>query len=154
MWFRPEEQRSGEGMNAVSQLVLEKRFTVPEGPDSLSAARRWMGETLAPLQLPRSVLEELNVAVSEATTNAMFHGRPADATPSIEISCHLEPARLVIEIDAEGEPFVPREITLPDIQEGHPRGRGLFLMQQFVDRLEFLPRERGVRVRLVKELPI
>jgi serine/threonine-protein kinase RsbW len=137
----------------MSQWVLEERFTVPEGPDSLSAARRWMGEALAPLQLPRMMLEELKVAVSEATTNAMLHGRPADAISSIEIICHVELARLVIEIDAEGEPFVPREITLPDIQEGHPRGRGLFLMQQLVDRLEFLPREHGMRVRLVKELP-
>jgi serine/threonine-protein kinase RsbW len=137
----------------MSQVVLEERFTVPQGPDSLSAARRWMGEALAPLQLPRMMLEELKVAVSEATTNAMLHGRPADAISSIEIICHAEPAQLVIEIDAEGEPFVPREITLPDVQEGHPRGRGLFLMQQFVDRLEFLPREHGVRVRLVKELP-
>jgi len=137
----------------MSQVVLEERFTVPQGPDSLSAARRWMGEALAPLQLPRMMLEELKVAVSEATTNAMLHGRPADAISSIEIICHVETAQLVIEIDAEGEPFAPREITLPDIQEGHPRGRGLFLMQQFVDRLEFLPREHGVRVRLVKELP-
>jgi serine/threonine-protein kinase RsbW len=137
----------------MSQWVLEERFTVPGGPGSLSATRRWMGEALAPLQLSRVTLEELKVAVSEATTNAMLHGRPADAISLIEIICHAEPARLVIEIDAEGEPFVPREITLPDIQEGHPRGRGLFLMQQFVDRLEFLPREHGVHVRLVKELP-
>lgn len=137
----------------MSQMVLEERFTVPEGPECVSAARRWMGEALAPLHLPRAVVEELKVAVSEATTNAMTHGSPEDVLPPIEIKCHVEPARLVIEIDAEGEPFVPREITLPDVREGHPRGRGLFLMQQFVDRLEFLPRERGVRVRLVKELP-
>jgi serine/threonine-protein kinase RsbW len=137
----------------MSQLVLEERFVVPEGSDSVSAARRWMGEALAPLQLPRSVLEELKVAVSEATTNAMLHGRQSDTGVPIEIYCRVEPARLVIEVEADGEPFVPREITLPDIREGAPRGRGLFLMQQFVDRLEFLPRERGVRVRLVKELP-
>jgi anti-sigma regulatory factor (Ser/Thr protein kinase) len=146
-------RRWGEGVSAVSQLVLEERFKVPEGTDSVSAARRWMGEALAPLQLPRTVLEELKVAVSEATTNAMFHGRRSETGLPIEIHCRVEPARLVIEVDAEGEPFVPHEITLPDIRDGHPRGRGLFLMQQFVDRLEFLPRERGVRVRLVKELP-
>jgi anti-sigma regulatory factor (Ser/Thr protein kinase) len=136
----------------MAELVLEERFTVPQGPESVSAARRWMGEALAPLQLPRSTLEELKVALSEATTNAMFHGRQADAPSSVEISCRVEPARLVLEVEAEGEPFMPREITLPDVREGQPRGRGLFLMQQFVDRLEFLPAERGVRVRLIKEL--
>lgn len=140
-------------MRAVAELVLEERFTVPQGPESVSAARRWMGEALAPLQLSGVVMQELKVALSEATTNAMFHGRPADTAPLIEIRCYVEPARLVIEIEAEGEPFVPREIILPDVQEGQPRGRGLFLMQQFVDRLEFLPLDRGLRVRLIKELP-
>src|SRR5690242_14875723 len=127
MWFRPAVRRWGEEVSAMSQWVLEERFTVPEGPGSLSAARRWMGEALAPLQWSRVAVEVVKLAVSEAAGNAMLHGGPADAISSIEIICHAEPARLVIEIDAEGEPFVPREITLPDIQEGHPRGRGLFL---------------------------
>jgi anti-sigma regulatory factor (Ser/Thr protein kinase) len=136
----------------MAEPVLEERFTVPPGPESISAARHWVGEALAPLHLPRGMLEELKVALSEATTNAMFHGRRGDTPSSIEIYCRVEPAQLVLEVDAEGEPFVPREITLPDVLDGQPRGRGLFLMQQFVDRLEFLPCERGVRVRLIKEL--
>jgi serine/threonine-protein kinase RsbW len=133
--------------------LCDQRMKVPHGPEHLSRARRWLSEALAPLHLPQPTVEALTVALSEATTNAMVHGGREQERPPIELHCWLEPERLVIEVESEGEPFVPEEIRLPEVTDWHPRGRGLFLMQQLVDHLEFLPRERGVRVRLIKQLP-
>jgi serine/threonine-protein kinase RsbW len=92
---------------------------------------------------------DLAVALAEALSNAAVHGNRLHPHKTVSISVRVVPARrAVIEVKDGGGGF--DYATLRDPTDGvhllEPRGRGVFLMQRLVDKVEFLP--PGNRVRL------
>jgi anti-sigma regulatory factor (Ser/Thr protein kinase) len=82
------------------------------------------------------------LAVDEAATNALLHGR-GDA----ELRIWREGERIICEIADRGtldEPLAGRRRPQPD----WARGRGVWLMNQLCDLVELRPTERGTVVRL------
>lgn len=86
------------------------------------------------------------MACGEALANCAEHGDG----PTISIDCWFDAGRLIAEIRHHGRGFVPPPIVCAP-PRGALRGYGLFIMQQVVDRVEFL--DGGTGMRLIKFLP-
>jgi anti-sigma regulatory factor (Ser/Thr protein kinase) len=92
---------------------------------------------------------DVEVAVGEAVTNAILHGRPASGDGKIFIRCRLTPHRLVVEIEDQGEGLcTDMPSCLPGDDDEH--GRGWFLMYSLMDRTTVRCENNGLVVRLVK----
>lgn len=83
--------------------------------------------------------ERIRLAVNEAVTNAVLHGNKEDASKNVHITARREKNRVVISVQDEGPGFNPE--TLPDpLKEENllkDSGRGIFLIQQYADEVEF-----------------
>jgi serine/threonine-protein kinase RsbW len=96
--------------------------------------------------------ENLAVAVAEALSNAAVHGNKLQPGRSVQVRVSVRDRRgASVEIADSGAGFDRRSLmdpTSPDrvLQTG---GRGVFLMHQLVDRVEY--NDVGNRVRLTME---
>jgi serine/threonine-protein kinase RsbW len=122
-------------------------------PSDALAGRAVMERLLCELEAVDWIQEELfgvHLAVEEAIVNAIRHGNREDASKQVRVCCRLAKDRLLIEVEDEGEGFVPEEV--PDCTEDEnlevPSGRGIMLMRSFMTRVEY--NEQGNRVIMEK----
>ena len=102
--------------------------------------------------------EALNVglAVREAVINAMTHGNGQDPNLKVTVTLTADEARMVAKVWDQGNGFDPD--GTPDPRDGanllRKSGRGLLLMEAFVDEVKFRRRPRGgTEVTMTKRLP-
>jgi serine phosphatase RsbU (regulator of sigma subunit)/anti-sigma regulatory factor (Ser/Thr protein kinase) len=125
------------GWNEAGLLAA---FELPSEAGREREAMDRVATAVGPLALPTPRLEQLKTAVAEATMNAIEHGNRNRAEIPVRVSVHLEGDDLVVRIrDEGGETPIPITET-PDVAaklrgEQTPRGWGLFLIQQMVDRV-------------------
>jgi len=100
----------------------------------------------------RRSLEELGTSVIEACTNAMEHGNQLDEDTPIEVIFDVEDLTITITVLDRGPGF---DITVwePSNELMRERGRGILIMREFCDSVEFLRHEDGrFMIILVKKL--
>jgi anti-sigma regulatory factor (Ser/Thr protein kinase) len=101
----------------------------PSTPSSVPAARHLVQHDLAARQLPRRVIDDSLLVVSELMTNAVRHARPlrAQGRPdAIRLRWTAAPDRVLIDVTDGGGPGRPHVATA-DI--GDVGGRGLAIVQ-------------------------
>jgi anti-sigma regulatory factor (Ser/Thr protein kinase) len=100
-----------------------------------------VAEAVAGLGLDGPRLERLKTAVGEATMNAIEHGNGNRPELPVAVSVVADDTDVTVRItDQGGERALP-EVETPDLEAKlaglqTPRGWGLFLIQNMVDRLE------------------
>lgn len=114
-----------------------------EDADDLARARTWVCARAAAAGLDAERIEELEVAVSEAATNALVHGAPPRCVWVYEregmLICHVHDGGRGLADPLAG--YLPPESR----SEG---GRGLWLMRQICDVVEAADDETGSHIYL------
>lgn len=93
------------------------------------------------------------VGVTEALANAVLYGNRRDPTKTVRVEVSLDRNRVVLRVVDQGSGFDPDGIpdpTLPDNLQ-RPGGRGLFLIRQLMDEVEYNDRGNAVRLVLRRE---
>ncbi len=93
---------------------------------------------------------EVEVALTEAIANAVRHGCGEDPRKEVEIAVACEPEKgMLVVVRDPGEGFDPAEIANPveadNVFRSH--GRGVFLISQLMDEVEYLHGGTEVRMR-------
>lgn len=104
--------------------------------DAVAAFARRLG-------LPAERIEDLKTALSEVCINAIEHGNSLRPGLRVQIYCHLEDERLVVEVMDQGvSPFTPKGEPLSIVEKiaglGSLRGMGLLLINQLCDEAGFV----------------
>lgn len=92
---------------------------------------------------------EIRLAMREALNNAIRHGSNLDPNKRIQLTYRCDPRDgLWVMIRDEGGGFDPAKVPDPTTPENldRPGGRGVFLMRNLMDEVEF--REGGREVHL------
>jgi len=97
-------------------------------------------------------LEELGTSVIEACTNAMEHGNKLDEATPIEVIFDVEDETITITVLDHGPGF-DYDSWQPSDELMRERGRGILIMREFSDRVEFGKHADGrFQIRLIKTL--
>lgn len=90
--------------------------------------------------------ETFKLILSEAVTNAIVHGNGEDPSKSVQITVEVSDGSISAEVKDEGPGFEPNQKKNPLKEENllDTGGRGIFLIQQFSDHMEF--KERGTKM--------
>lgn len=90
------------------------------------------------------------VAVTEAVNNAIVHGNKGMEYLFVEIDVRTSEAEIIATITDHGSGFDPNQVPDPRLPENLLRdgGRGVFLIQQLADVVEFYPTQQGTTVML------
>lgn len=95
----------------------------------------------------------IGIAIRECMVNAVVHGNRYNARKKVNLTISRSPERLEIVVGDEGEGFDLNNLPDPLADENLLRhsGRGLLLIQAFMDEFEIRPRQpKGTEVRMVK----
>jgi serine/threonine-protein kinase RsbW len=98
-------------------------------------------------------LHRIGMSVRECMVNAVVHGNRYNARKKVRLTITRAPDKLVIVIGDEGEGFDLNSLPDPLANENLLRhsGRGLLLIQAFMDEFEMRAREpNGTEVKMVK----
>lgn len=93
---------------------------------------------------------DIMIAIGEALSNAYQHGSPCKKSSSIRVKCMSCERAFVVEIEDQGEEFDPDTIPEPDLEQDH--GRGIHIIREAMDVVEYSFNHPGNRVRMVKWL--
>jgi serine/threonine-protein kinase RsbW len=93
----------------------------------------------------------VSISVIEAGTNAIQHGCPNDDGHRVRLRFVVDPGELVIEVEDPGKGFDPDRLPDPTSPDNilKERGRGIFIMRQMMDELDF-DFSKGTRIRMLK----
>ena len=146
--------------DARPEHVTMAEFELPGAIGNERLAMDRVADAVAALDLAPARLERLKTAVSETAMNAIEYGSQGDPGVPVRISVRQSPTSLEVRIaDAGlGGPVPsPAEAEVPDLDAKlaglqKPRGWGLFLIQQMVDRVEVV--REGERQTVVLTLDL
>jgi len=96
---------------------------------------------------------KIGISVRECMVNAVVHGNCYNARKKVWLAVSRAPGRLELRIADEGEHFDMSQLPDPLADENLLRhsGRGILLMQAFMDEFQIRPREpKGTEIKLVK----
>ncbi len=94
----------------------------------------------------------IRLALEEALTNAIRHGNKLSPDKKVFVKSTVDGGAVTIEIADEGDGFVQVDVPDPTADEnlGRPTGRGVLLIQSFMDDVRY--NEQGNEVTMVKVL--
>jgi serine/threonine-protein kinase RsbW len=89
------------------------------------------------------------VGLTEALANAMLYGNCRDPQKRVRLEAHLSPCEIRIVVTDEGRGFDPDTLLDPTLPANRARtgGRGIFLIHQLMDRVEY--NERGNSITMI-----
>lgn len=135
----------------MGEVVLE----IPARPEYLVVARQIVAAAASVEPTFRDErIDDLRIAVSEATTNAIEAHTDLESADRIKIRCNLGDDRIEVEVLDQGGGFDPDDVdAVPEATDPArlewERGLGIPLMKQFADETEIRPTRGGTAVRLV-----
>ena len=129
--------------------MLASRF------ENIEVAERALNELCSQAGCEGEEVYWIVTALREALANAVRHGNRAEPERKVRVDCTIEGRTVTIQVEDEGDGFDPATILDPTDPENllRPSGRGIFYMQQFMNRVEFSRAPNGgTAVLMVKEL--
>jgi len=99
---------------------------------------------------------DLMISVMEAVNNAIQHGNQEDETKQVHIRIEAEPGKVVCWVRDEGPGFNPAKVPDPLSPQNllNPSGRGILMMREFMDNVEFSTEGSGTSVRMSKQFSV
>jgi serine/threonine-protein kinase RsbW len=141
-----------ENQAAEARIV---NLTLDSSLESVDIAEQRVLHEATELGFGEDELHHIGMSVRECMVNAVVHGNRYNARKKVQVTISRTLDRLEVTIADEGEGFDMNNLPDPLAQENLLRqsGRGLLLMQAFMDEFEIRPRQpRGTEVRMVKYL--
>ena len=140
---------------ALDRMLGEpaRELVLPNEPSRVSEVRAFVSSFLADLRAPVDVSTEILLAVGEAAANANRHGRRPEGGGEIRVYCALEGPSVTITIADDGGGFDPQAIdssAMPD--KFASGGRGLFLMRELMDEVEYESTDVGTTVTMYRKI--
>jgi serine/threonine-protein kinase RsbW len=133
---------SGMQLDYVLELPNDLR-AIERSVDYLMEKGRSVGFDYDRLRL------NFRVGLTEALANAMLYGNCRDPRKRVKIEAHLTPLEITVQVTDEGRGFNPDTVLDPTLPANRvrPGGRGIYLIRQLMDRVEF--NERGNSITMV-----
>lgn len=128
---------------------MERLLVISSSLNNLEKVRMFLEEVYHESNLNRSSFNRVFLGLSEALTNSIVHGNKFNVSKNISIEVNYLNEELFIEITDEGEGFLMECLKDPTCSEYLKKesGRGIFLIRQFADELNYFEGGRKVRIK-------
>lgn len=132
---------------AAREMTETHRLEVRPSLDDLGRVRDFIEASAGAADLAADRIGDLVLAVDEAVSNIVMHGRTPDSG-RIEIRVMRGPDEVLVQIQDEGLPFDPtqadeKHLGLAPLERERPGGFGLNLINRLVDRVDYRIGEDG-----------
>lgn len=155
----PRAEGQAEGRSADASCPLQRDRLVPKFckviPSTLAALDDVLEEVMPIVKAMCCAPEDtddMELALREALANAIVHGNVGDPTKKLAVACFCDceaDGGLLLVVRDEGSGFDPDAVADPTASESiySAHGRGIYLMRQFMDEVQFRNGGREVELR-------
>jgi serine/threonine-protein kinase RsbW len=128
-------------------MEMSVRVTLARDSRYVAVARGVLSTLLDGLPAPAEVVDDLQMALSEACANVVRHAVGSEA---YQVDLEVDDERCRVQVSDRGPGFLPQsgDFTTTDLDD--EGGRGLALIRALTDDLWFERAERGMRVGFVR----
>ena len=121
---------------------------LPSCSKSICQLEQFIGVIATQYQISQDKYPDILISLTEAVNNAIIHGNKEDQNKYVEIELNKTTQGISFVISDQGLGFNPKSIPDPTRPEniGCCGGRGVFLMKQLADRVEY--RDNGRKVEI------
>ena len=122
-----------EGFDIVTEVVL------PSDYQSLIEVEKIVGDVCDEFGVQEDAFGNVLIAVSEAVNNAIQHGNKNNPEAKVEIKVANQDDTFCIQVKDQGPGFSYQDLPDPTAPENllKDSGRGVFLMKNLADEVEF-----------------
>jgi serine/threonine-protein kinase RsbW len=115
------------------------RFNLPSNSESMRRVQDDVAHLLEELDFSERDCFSVRLALEEALANAVKHGNDRDEAKRFKVRCQADCEHIEIEVCDEGKGFTHEQVSSPTDGDRlfNANGRGLALMQRFMDLVEF-----------------
>lgn len=133
-------------------LAKGEKLDIASSSDNMGLVERLVEEVCDSYNVNDDGFGNILIAVTEAVNNAIYHGNKGNPDKHIKIGFELGSNNIIFSIQDEGNGF--DYDSLPDPTDPQnidkPNGRGVFLMKNLADKVEF--NHNGQEVQLTFNL--
>lgn len=99
---------------------------------------------------PEDCRVNLPMVMDEALSNAITHGNRGDENLKVHVRVYISSSRIVIQVEDQGEGFIPADVENPREKENIYKGsgRGIYLIRELMDQVTF--RRNGRLIEMEK----
>ncbi|MBA2422351.1 MAG: ATP-binding protein [Chitinophagales bacterium] len=129
-----------------SPLLREMKFA--SYPENINLIEALVENLRSELNLNDELEANILVSLSEAFNNAIIHGNKSNPNKIVKLKIEVSDNEIGFFIEDEGKGFNEGSIRDPTSLENldKPTGRGIFLMKNLADRIEFLEGGRIISI--------
>jgi serine/threonine-protein kinase RsbW len=128
----------------MNQLKIQ----IPSLIENIRVVESFIDNSKEKFNIEDDIYGNIMVAVTESVNNAIRHGNKFDKDKNVLLSLFVEQDRIKFEIEDEGNGFNYEALSDPTAPENleNPGGRGIFLMRNLSDEVEFQNEGRKVQL--------
>ena len=128
----------------MNQLKIQ----IPSLIENIRVVESFIDNSKEKFNIEDDIYGNIMVAVTESVNNAIRHGNKFDKDKNVQLSLFVDDDRLRFEIEDEGSGFDFTSLADPTAPENieNPGGRGIFLMRNLSDEVEFFKDGRKVQL--------
>ena len=137
----------------LDQKQDQIEIKVPCKPEFVRTVRRAVADFAQSLDVPESMIAEIEVAASEAVTNIVRHAySDGKGAHLVRVKCRRRANGLTVEVIDKGRGFdVPPDGAVPDVDLDRDGGFGITLIKTLMDRVNYVSKpDEGTRIRMTK----
>jgi serine/threonine-protein kinase RsbW len=98
---------------------------------------------------------KVEISLREVINNAILHGNKSDKTKRVHVTFRWSKSRLFIRIRDENPEKVDFKAINKQLENNDVlafNGRGILIMKSYMDKVEFMPSQRGTEIMMEKRL--
>ena len=141
-------------MNTVHSSGEDQiEIKVPCKPEYVRTVRRAVADFAESVNMPKSAIEAIEIAASEAVANIVRHAYGDSRKPlPVRVKCMQRENGLMLEIVDRGCGFAaPARNVIPDVDPDREGGLGIILIKSLMDRVHYVSKpDEGTRIRMTK----
>ncbi|MHC4748804.1 MAG: ATP-binding protein [Planctomycetota bacterium] len=139
----------------ASKAPINCSIVVESKPSTVTEVCKQILSKLEDNNFSKDDIFAVHLTLEEAFLNAVKHGNQMDPTKKVKIDYSVGLDKVEISITDEGNGFEPESVVDPRFGKGlyEPGGRGLLLMNSYMDVVEFNERGNSVYMVRYKEKP-
>lgn len=150
---KPATRAPGAGRlpRASSAAAEPMRFTIPSDPAATRDVQQQVIGRAVALGYGEQDIFAIRLALEEGMMNAIKHGNKLDRSKTVRIEAKVTPRTVEITVEDQGGGFQRVAVPDPCCEENLLKcsGRGILLMEAYMDKVQYS--RGGRRVRMVKK---
>ena len=139
-------------MKNKADIVHQETLIIPSSQSQLFKVEKLLTRISKKANLTEEKADNIAIVVTELVNNAIIHGNKNNPEKKVIVKVAYYTDRVEISVKDEGIGFDPTRLKDPTDPANiwRENGRGIFLVKNLTDRVEFYPTSCGMEIRIIE----